>query len=55
MTVAGQTHRRLSFEVKNVGNISRHQRKKFQEFTDNYSEEDIYVREMLSKRNAERV
>ena len=58
MTVVGQTHRRLSFEVKNVSEIFQDiNERSFQEFTDNYSEEDerMYGRDVVEEKRRESV
>ena len=58
MTVVGQTHRRLSFEVENVSEIFQDiNERSFQEFTDNYSEEDerMYGRDVVEEKRRESV
>ena len=56
MTVVGETHRRLSFEVENVSEIFQDiNERTFQEFTDNYDEEDerVYGREVVEEKRRE--
>ena len=56
MTVVGETHRRLSFEVTNVSEIFQDiNERTFQEFTDNYDEEDerVYGREVVEEKRRE--
>ena len=56
MTVVGETHRRLSFEVENVSEIFQDiNERTFQELTDNYDEEDerVYGREVVEEKRRE--
>jgi len=58
MTVVGETHRRLSFEVENVSEIFQDiNERSFQEFTDDYDADDerMYGREIVEEKRRESV